>query len=108
MRFHDSLANIFADTRLQPLFEASEMGVVVKILDGLLVDDAIDWTRMNESDVHALKACAEVLSYSDYKDLKSLDCSRQLAMHLLDRYYPEDFDTNAILYQIYSKLGDAS
>ena len=108
MRFHDSLANIFADTRLQPLFEASEMGVVVKILDGLLVDNAIDWTRMSESDVNALKACAEVLSYTDYKDLKSLDCSRQLAMHLLDRYYPEDFDTNAILYQIYSKLGDAS
>ena len=108
LRFHDSLANIFADTRLQPLFAQTEMGAVVTTLHGLLLDNAIDWTRMNESDVNALKACAEVLSYSDNNELKSLDCSRQLAMHLLDRYYPEDFDTNAILYQIYNKLGNAS
>jgi tetratricopeptide (TPR) repeat protein len=107
-RSNDALANIFADTRLQPLFQQTGMAVVVETLHRLLVNNAIDWTRMNETDVSALRACAEVLSHSGRRNLTSLDCSRRLALHMLDRYYPEDFDTNAILHQIYGKLGNAS
>ena len=61
----------------------------------------IEKDKLEENDIDALRAWAELLSNNTEK--KALEASEQLCRYILD-YYPEDFDTYVILNDISRSL----
>ncbi len=93
--------DIMRRTKLSSIFEGLQSdhnGQGINIL--LSEKDKIENDRLDEYDVEVLIVWAEVLSCNSGEE------ASRLCKYILDEYYPEDFDVNLILYNMYDLKQD--
>ena len=101
-RVFEKLKRVMDQTKLFSLY-----GVLNADFDGAGVETFLatkfETNKLDEGDVKALIAWAEILSNNVDKD-EALRACCQLCSLIQKHYYPEDVATNRILYGVYQKL----
>ncbi len=98
----DALGRILVNTKLSSLFEGLEINYKGRGVDELLNRKfRIDWERLDENDILALEAWADVLSVCGKEGMYK---SVKMCKHLLEIYYPEDFKINLIILDVLRRL----
>ena len=94
------IEKILNETSLSSLLEDLTLDNNTQKIKALLATK-IESDKLDETDIEALRVWAEILSYH-YKD-EDLHWSKELC-HFIQNYYPANFDTNWILYDVYRHL----
>jgi tetratricopeptide (TPR) repeat protein len=91
-----AIRNIMENSKLSSLFVDSATDYQGDDVDQLLCNEAIRWDRLDEGDVLALRAWAEILSNYDQQQI-ALTASIKICYHILSKFERNSFEVNLIL-----------
>ncbi|MGA1863689.1 MAG: tetratricopeptide repeat protein [bacterium] len=92
----EKITELMEQTKLSALFEGLKINYDGRGIEKI-INYRIEVDRLDENDIKALKVWARVFSST------AIDVSEKLC-HYIQKYYPDDFDANLILYNIYNQL----
>src|SRR5207247_55998 len=86
-----ALEDITKRTKLSLLIAGLQKNHQGREVQALLQESSIHWHRLDETDVHALRAWARILLS---RQEAGWEDAERLCSHILQEFYPEDFDSN--------------
>jgi tetratricopeptide (TPR) repeat protein len=102
---HDVLPKvneIVKRTKLSSMFEKLEFEAGGEKEIDRLLSKKIEKDRLDENDVEAMRVCAEVLA-NNYQIEKTFRSAEKLSSYILENFYPDNYDINMILRDMYMR-----